>query len=93
MLSNADFLPRSLSNIHLGSYALVLLNKRTCRACRQPHGIRTNFVLRVDLVSNLNLVSNVSPLSSLNYLPYQQIANSLRPKKNDVLGFKICQKE
>jgi hypothetical protein len=49
MFSNADFLPWSLSNIPLGSSTPTLLNKRTSSACRQPHGIRTGFVVCVDL--------------------------------------------
>jgi hypothetical protein len=61
--SNADFLPCSLSNIHLGSSTPVLLNKRTHRACGQPNGIRTDFVLRVDFKSNLDLVSKFSLVS------------------------------
>jgi hypothetical protein len=46
---NANFLPWSLSNIPIGSSTLTLLNKMTHRTCGQPHGIRTGFVLRVDL--------------------------------------------
>jgi hypothetical protein len=56
MFSNADFLPWSLYNIPLKYSAPVLLNKRTLRAYGLPHGIRTGFVLRVDLVSNLEQV-------------------------------------
>jgi hypothetical protein len=63
MLSNVDFLPWSLSNISLGYSTPALLNKRTSCACGQPHGIRTGFVLCVDLESNLDLVSKISPLS------------------------------
>jgi hypothetical protein len=48
IFSDADFLPWSLSNIHLGSSTPALLNKRTHHARGQPHGIRTDFVLRVD---------------------------------------------
>jgi hypothetical protein len=57
------FLTWSLSNIHLGSCTPALLNKRTHRTCGQPHGIRTGFVLRVDLESNLDFVYKFSPLS------------------------------
>jgi hypothetical protein len=63
IFSNANFLPWSVSNIPLGSSTLALLNKRTHRACGQPHGIRTDLVLRVDLESNLDLISKFSPLS------------------------------
>jgi hypothetical protein len=63
MFSNVDFLPWSLCNIPLGSSTPALLNKRTSCACGQPHGIRTGFVLCVDLESNLDLVSKISPLS------------------------------
>jgi hypothetical protein len=63
-MTNANFLPWSLSNIPLGSSTPALLNKRTHRACGQPHGIRTDFVLRVDLESNLDLVSKFSHLSN-----------------------------
>jgi hypothetical protein len=51
IFSNADFLLWSLSSIPLGSSTPALLNKRTHRTCGQPHGIRTGFVLRVDLES------------------------------------------
>jgi hypothetical protein len=61
--SNADFLPWSLSSIPLRSSTPALLNKMTHHACRQPHGIYTDFVLRVDLESNLDLVSKFSSLS------------------------------
>jgi hypothetical protein len=50
-------------NISLGFSTPAFLNKRTHRVCGQPHGIRTDFVLRVDLESNLDLVSKFSPLS------------------------------
>jgi hypothetical protein len=63
MFCNADFLPWSLSNIPFGSSTPALLNKMTRRASGQPHGIRTSFVLRVDLESNLDWVSKFSPLS------------------------------
>jgi hypothetical protein len=63
IFSDADFLSWSLSNIPLGSFAPALLNKRTHRACGQPHESRTGFILRVDLESNLDLVSKFSPLS------------------------------
>jgi hypothetical protein len=59
IFSNANFLPWSLSNIHLRFSTPALLNKRTHRT----RGIRTGFVLRVDLASNLDLVSKFSPLS------------------------------
>jgi hypothetical protein len=52
-----------LSNIPLGSSTPALLNKRTHHACGQPHGIRTDFILREDLESNLDLVSKFSLLS------------------------------
>jgi hypothetical protein len=63
IFSDADFLQWSLSNIHLGCSTPALLNKRTHHARGQPHGIRTDFVLRVDLESNLDLVSKFSTLS------------------------------
>jgi hypothetical protein len=63
MISDTYFLSRSLSNIYFGSSAPVLLNKRTRQACGQLHGIRTGFILHVDLVSNLDLVSKFSPFS------------------------------
>jgi hypothetical protein len=63
IFSNANFLTWSLSNIPLGSSTPALLNKRTHHACGQPHGIRTDFVLREDLESNLDLVSKFSPIS------------------------------
>jgi hypothetical protein len=63
IFSNAVFLPWSLSNISLECSTHALLNKRTHHAYGQPHGIRTGFVLRVDLESNLDLFSKFSPLS------------------------------
>jgi hypothetical protein len=55
IFSDVDFLLWSLSNIPFRSSTPALLNKRTHRVCGQPHGIRTAFVLRVDLESNLDL--------------------------------------
>jgi hypothetical protein len=63
MFSNADFLPWLLSNIPLVSSTPALLNKMTRCTSGQSHGIRTGFVLRVDLESKLDLVSKFSPLS------------------------------
>jgi hypothetical protein len=54
ILSNADFLAWSLSNIPLGCSTPALLNKSTHRACGQPHEIHTGFVFREDLESNLD---------------------------------------
>jgi hypothetical protein len=54
---------KTLFNNPLGVSTPVLLNKRTRRACKQPHEIHTYLVLRVDLVSNLDLVSRFAPLS------------------------------
>jgi hypothetical protein len=62
IVPNADFVLWSLHNISLGSFASVLLNKRTHQTCGQPHEIRTGLVLCVDLVSNLDLVSMFPPL-------------------------------
>jgi hypothetical protein len=62
IVPNADFVLWSLHNISLGSFASVLLNKRTHETCGQPHEIRTGLVLCVDLVSNLDLVSMFPPL-------------------------------
>jgi hypothetical protein len=52
----------SLHYISLGPSAPVLLNKRTHQTCGQPHEIRTDLVLCVDLESNLDLVSMFSTL-------------------------------
>jgi hypothetical protein len=81
MVSNEYFASWSLSNIAFGSSAPILLNKRTREACRQPHGIHTALVLRVDFVSNLHPVRLAyQPPASSTFLSeqtsHQQPANS-----------------